>query len=126
MKAKDLIQILQNMNQDADIVIPALNNKGISTYALVDDAFETTVSNVWTDMQHTPGDVDMRIAKGKADEDNVIIISSFYEFGSNSSDEISQKKALDAFLQMRADAQSQQELSLEEINAEINAVRAKK
>ena len=32
MKAKDLNQILQNMNQNADIVIPALNNKGIPTY----------------------------------------------------------------------------------------------
>lgn len=80
MKAKKLIERLQQVDPEAEIWLPAVNKQGIPTYALLDHVIDCKYSMVYGDLFNNPGDIDMRLLKEGHDDDTVILLSSMFEF----------------------------------------------
>lgn len=80
MKAKKLIERLQQFDPEAEIWLPAVNKQGIPTYALLDHVIDCKYSMIYGDLFNNPEDIDMRLFKEGHDDDTVILLSSIFEY----------------------------------------------
>lgn len=82
MKAKELIERLQQVDPESEVWLSATNKQGIPTYALLDHVLNVKYGSIYGDVFNNPGDIDMRLLKDGHDEDNVIVLSSMFEYES--------------------------------------------
>ena len=78
MKVKELIEKLQKLNPDAEVLTGAINDERIHTYGLLDLVYEFPFEQIKTDLMHTCGDIDYRIAENKKSEDIIIYLGTSF------------------------------------------------
>ena len=78
MKVKELIEQLKNMNPEAEIWVSTHNDKRIPTNGLLDYVYDFNFEELWVDLFPTPGDIDMRLIKGKNDKDKIVFLGTSF------------------------------------------------
>ena len=78
MKVKELIEKLQKLNPDAEVLTGAINDERIHTYGLLDLVHEFPFEQIKTDLMHTCGDIDYRIAENKKSKDIIIYLGTSF------------------------------------------------
>lgn len=73
MKVKELIEILQQKNQEAEVLVGATNDERMSTYAVADAVLEFEFSDIYPDLFNTPGSIDQRLWRDMQDESTPLI-----------------------------------------------------
>ena len=78
MKVKELIEKLNQLDPEAEVWVATINDKGISTYGLLDHIMQDEFGMYWVDLMPTPGLIDERLIKDKKDEDNIVYLGTTF------------------------------------------------
>ena len=79
MTKKELLKILEGVNDNCEIILPA-HNGSVNTYSVLDHVFIEKFSNsIYLDLYGTPGVIDDRLLNFK-DDDEIILLSSEFPY----------------------------------------------
>lgn len=79
MKVRELIEKLSTVDPDADIWVGYKNLAGANTYASLDYMLTCDFSFIENDFYGTPGNIDIRLLKGKKDDDKIVYFGTEFD-----------------------------------------------
>lgn len=80
MRVSELIKELQKQNPEAEVWLPNVNELGIPGYCVLDQIMSFKFGQVESDVFDNPGEIDIRLLKGKNEDDPIVYLGSIYEF----------------------------------------------
>lgn len=79
MKVSELIEKLQTCNQDAEVCLPNVNERGIPGYCVLDHVMTLNFNEVENDVIHNPEKIDKGLLMNKTDDTSIIYLGSLYD-----------------------------------------------